>query len=117
METSSGSVSATGLDVYLKEQPGSQATATLSLDADQIERAIARDRVRIAEGNREGTGDIVEYLPANGEVHLSGQLAKVTDPQKGTVQAPELTYFLGDDTIQVQGSPGSPTETRWQVHP
>jgi lipopolysaccharide export system protein LptA len=120
MQSASGAVSAASLDVFLK-QPASQTAADLSLSSGQIERAVANDHVRIVEEapekGRVATGDVAEYLPSQSEVHLSGKLAKVTDPRRGTLEAPELTYFLGDDRIQVQGSPGSPTETRWQVRP
>jgi lipopolysaccharide transport protein LptA len=116
MQNASGIVTASEMDIFL-EQPASQSSSDLSLNAGQIDRAVAKDHVRIAEGARVATGDRAEYLPARGEVHLFGQLAKVSDPARGTVEGPQLTYFLGDDRIQVQGSPGLPTETRWQVHP
>ena len=116
MQNASGTVSAASLDVLLK-QPASPTAQDLSLDSGQIERATAKDHVRIVDGGRDAVGDTADYLPAESQVHLSGKLAKVTDPRRGTVEAPELTYFLGDDRIQVQGSPGSPTETRWKVRP
>jgi lipopolysaccharide transport protein LptA len=116
MKKDSGTMAASELDVFLSG-PASKDAVELSLNAGQIERAEARRSVKITEGARIATGDRAEYLPSNNQVRLYGALAKVADPSRGTVEGAELTYFLGGDRIQVQGSPGSPTETRWQLHP
>jgi lipopolysaccharide export system protein LptA len=116
MQNASGMVTASELDIFL-QQATSVSSPDLSLSPGQIERAVAQDHVTIAEGTRVATGDRAEYLPARSEVRLYGHLAKVSDPERGTVEGPELTYHLGDDTILVQGKPGLPTETRWRVHP
>jgi len=116
LRKSGGRMTAAELDIFL-EQPSSPTPASLSLSVGQIERAVAQGDVKIVDGARVATGERAEYLPASDEVHLFGAVARVVDPDRGAVEGAELTYFLGDDRIQVQGSPGSPTETRWQVHP
>ena len=116
MQSAGGALTASELEIFLGES-ASPSSADLLLSTAQIERAVAQHQVKIVEGGRVATGDRAEYLPARNEVHLYGQLAKVADAARGTVEGAELTYFLGDDRIRVQGSPGSPTETRWQVHP
>ncbi|MBI4479119.1 MAG: LPS export ABC transporter periplasmic protein LptC [Acidobacteria bacterium] len=116
MQSLSGFMTSSKLEVFLPAAP-SAPSGGLSLGAGEIERVVAEHEVKIVEGARIATGERAEYLPARNEVHLHGQLAKVTDPARGTVEGAELTYYLGDDRIQVQGSPSSPTQTRWQRHP
>ena len=116
LENEAGKVSAGELDLFF-----SPSTATRPLDfsggADQIERAVAQTNVRILQGHSVASGDRAEYDPARGELRLTGNLATVTDPERGTTQGAQLTYLLGDDSIRVEGRPGLPTETRWRVHP
>ena len=116
MQNLSGFMTSSTLEVFLRPAP-STPSGGLSLGAGEIERVVAAHQVKIVEGARIATGERAEYLPARNEVHLYGQLATVADPARGTVEGAELTYYLGDDRIQVQGSPSSPTQTRWQVHP
>ena len=120
MQRATGVLTAATLEIFLEAGlPGEAAPASnhLSLSAGQIERAVAQRDVQIVDPGRVANGERAEYLPARDEVHLFGAPAKVVDAARGTLEGAELTYFLGDDSIQVQGSPGSPTETRWQVHP
>ena len=116
MQNAGSTLTSSALDIFLQEQ-ASLSSADLLLGSGQLERAVAQDQVKIVDGGRIATGDRAEFFPARNEVHLHGKLAKVADAARGTVEGAELTYFFGDDRIQVQGSPGSPTETRWQVHP
>ena len=78
----------------------------------EIERAIASGYVQIVQPGREATGDRAEYTPADGKIVLLGNLAAISDAEKGITQGARLTYFIRDDTISVQGGPGSPTDTR-----
>jgi lipopolysaccharide export system protein LptA len=78
----------------------------------EIERAIANGNVLIVQPGRQATGDRAEYVPGESKIILSGNLAAISDAQKGNTQGARLTYFTRDDTIFVQGEPGSPTDTR-----
>jgi lipopolysaccharide export system protein LptA len=119
MQSAAGILTASRLGVTLDESSGQPVPSSKNapLFGGQIDRAVAYDEVKIAQEGRVATGDRAEYIPAREEVHLYGKPAKVTDAERGTLEGVELTYFLANDRIQVQGSPGSPTETRWKVEP
>jgi lipopolysaccharide export system protein LptA len=114
MQSGAGKLTASQLDVYLEPSESQDAT-DLSLSAGRIQRAIAEGGVRVTERNRAAAGDRADYLPARGEVHLFGAPASVADAEKGRIEGSKLTYVLGDDSIRVEGKPGLPTDTRWQV--
>ncbi len=104
------------LDLFFK--PSSRGTpASLAKSAGSLQEAVASSGVRITDGSRTATGDRAEYLPAQGQVFLYGNLATVTDPSQGITRGSKLTYLLGGDSIRVEGEPGSRTETRWSAPP
>jgi lipopolysaccharide transport protein LptA len=120
LQRATGALTASTLEIHLRDEPAggtASVSSALSPDGGQIERAMAQHDVRIADGARIATGERAEYHPSRDEVRLYGSPARVVDASRGTVEGAELTYVLGDDRIQVQGSPGTPTETRWQVRP
>jgi len=97
--------------------PESAAAPALAVSGGnwQIERAVATGQVLVMQPGRKATGDRVEYFPAENKVILSGNLAAISDDQKGSSQGVRLTYFTSDDRILVQGEPGSPVETQRPV--
>jgi lipopolysaccharide export system protein LptA len=81
----------------------------------QIERALASGKVSIAQPGRTATGEHAEYIPMENKVILTGNLAAISDAEKGNTQGTRLTYFTRDDRIFVEGKPGTPAETRRPV--
>jgi lipopolysaccharide export system protein LptA len=116
LESDAGKLTAGELDIFFSSSSAA-GPVDLSGGAEQMERVVAVRDVRILQGLRTASGDRAEYDVARNEVRLTGDLATITDPARGTAQGPQLTYFLADDSIQVEGKPGLPTETRWSVHP
>jgi lipopolysaccharide export system protein LptA len=116
LENEAGTVTAGELDIFFTSSSVA-GPVDFSGGSDQIERAVAQTNVRILQGQRVASGDRAEYDPARGQLRLTGNLATITDPARGTTQGSQLTYLLGDDSIRVEGKPGLPTETRWSVHP
>jgi lipopolysaccharide export system protein LptA len=101
----------------LFESSGRGTPTRPAQSAGLLREAVASDDVRITEGSRTATGDRAEYLPAQGQIVLYGDLATVNDPSQGITRGAKLTYLLGGDSIRVEGKPGSQTETRWRVPP
>jgi LPS export ABC transporter protein LptC len=116
LESDAGKLTAGELDIFFSSSSAA-GPVDLSGGAEQMERVVAVRDVRILQGLRTASGDRAEYDVARNEVRLTGDLATITDPARGTAQGAQLTYFLADDSIQVEGKPGLPTETRWSVHP
>jgi lipopolysaccharide export system protein LptA len=113
VQSARGMLHAAQLELFFRS--GEQETVSLSAIGGQLERIQASGDVLIVQGERRATGDRAEY--GDGDVHLYGQMASISDPQKGTTRGAELTYLVADDTILVEGKPGLPTETQWNVHP
>ena len=81
----------------------------------QIERVLANGSVSIVQPGRKATGERVEYIPLENKVILTGNLAAISDSERGNTQGTRLTYFTRDDRIFVEGQPGTPAETRRPV--
>jgi len=80
-----------------------------------LERAVAQGDVRLAEPARTAEGSKAEYLPQAGHILLYGSPAVVVDSERGSLQGARLTYSIDDGRIFVDGEPGVPAQTRWQV--
>ena len=114
MLNAAGTLSSEELEIFFTPQPAMPQPAS---GPWRVERAIATDGVAIFQPGRKGTGDRLEYLPAEGEIRLFGNLATVSDARWGTTQGARLTYFIGADRIFADGKPGLQTETLHQVKP
>jgi lipopolysaccharide export system protein LptA len=100
------------LRAYLAESNG---------DSDsRLEKAFADGGVEIVgvakEHTRTGTAEHGEYYTGDQKVLLNGGQAKLVDMvngmQKGSIQAPELTYFANDDRLLLTSDPTKPGQTR-----
>ncbi len=82
--------------------------ASESLDAvfeeegRRVERAAARGKVHIRQAGREVKGDSGDYYLAPGKFVVLGQLAEISDPEKGRSSARRLTFFSADDRILLE---------------
>lgn len=95
-------VKAKELDAWLAP-PGSAGS--------RLEKAVARGSVEIIETAprglppRQGFGERAQFHPGEDKVILEGEPARVISARQDTTRGSELTYYLGDDRLLVQGSP------------
>lgn len=84
----------------------------------RLERALARGKVEIAEtaaGDRlprRASAEQAEYLSGEEKVTLSGGQPTLEQPGRGFTRGAELTYYIDDDRLLVNGRPGARSETR-----
>ena len=114
MFSSSRTLTAAELELFLR---GGATNEGGGFDSGgmQLERAVAKGDVRLAEPERTAEGSKAEYLPEAGQILLYGSPAEVVDSERGSLQGARLTYSIADDRILVDGEPGVPAQTRWQV--
>lgn len=81
----------------------------------RLKKAFAAGNVRIVENKssapRQGTGQEGEYYPNQSKVILTGEPAVVQDGSRGRTEGTQLTYYLDDDRLLVQGSEAEPART------
>ena len=106
-----------GMHVKSKELRAYMAESTAD---SRLEKAFADGGVEIigtANGHvRTGTAEHSEYYTDNQKVILKGGQPKLVDVlnglPKGSIQAPELTYFANDDRLLGSGGPSQPVQSR-----
>jgi lipopolysaccharide transport protein LptA len=64
-----------------------------------IDHAIARGKVRMQQGGKEGKGEMAEYFMDPRKLVLIGNPAEILDPEKGKASGGQLTYLIADDRI------------------
>jgi lipopolysaccharide export system protein LptA len=112
MKNTSASLTCEELELQFKPRPSNAAQADL-----QIDRAIATQNVHVIQPTRQATAERAEYVPDEKKITLTGNLAAISDSEKGSTQGIRLTYFTGDDRILVDGKPGTQAETKRTVRP
>jgi LPS export ABC transporter protein LptC len=68
----------------------------------RIERAAARGKVHIRQGAREVKGAMGDYYLVPGKFVVLGDMAEISDPEKGKSSARRLTFFTTDDRILLE---------------
>ncbi len=125
-KTTTGTVSAQQLDVYLKEaDPNATAQPTPDKPAQQkgpslpgsdapskIDHMIATGKVVVTEPNRRAVGDRLVYTADDGKYFLTGKSPSIFDAERGTVWGDSLTFYSHDDRVLVESKRSSPTITR-----
>lgn len=112
-ESSVGQIQSAKLEVFL-------STAT-SLQAEQskfqsgVSKLLATGGVSVKQGDRRGTAERAEYVPAEGKFVLSGGQPTLYDAVLGMTTGRQLTFFLADDRIIVDSAEGTRTVTRHRV--
>ena len=85
----------------------------------RLQRAVARGGVEIldfsAGQQRRGAADMAEYFSSEEKVILRGGQPYVYDPQRGYTRGAELTYYIRDDRILVDGDGATRTVTEHRV--
>ena len=101
-------VAADRLEGYLSPDDGAGSQG-------RLKKAFASGNVRIVENKssnvRRGLGQEAEYYPNESKVILTGEPASVRDGTRGRTEGTELTYYLDDDRLLVQGSAEEPART------
>jgi lipopolysaccharide export system protein LptA len=95
---------------------GSRVDVTLEVDKDDVEMIEAEKEVSIETANGKAGGDHAKYLPKSEEVRVSGARAWLENDDKLT-EGKELTFFLSDDRIFVDGREISRTKTIYASKP
>lgn len=95
-------VKANELDAWLAPPGG---------EGSRLEKAVARGTVEVTEtaadgsAPRKGFGDAVHFHPAEDQVILKGEPARVVNARQDTTRGSQLTYYLNDDRLLVLGNP------------
>ncbi len=125
-KTTTGTVSAQQLDIYLKEaEPSSSTQASAAKPAQQkgpslpgsdapskIDHMVATGKVVVTEPNRRAVGDRLVYTSDDGKYFLTGKSPSIFDAERGTVWGDSLTFYSHDDRVLVESKRSSPTITR-----
>jgi len=103
-----------GMDVSSRELRAWFAQAGDGVDAtgSRLNRAFADGEVEIVNLSKESTqtssADHAEYYPAEEKVFLQGGRPRLVDSVRGATEGEELTYFVGDGTLLVDGTEAKP---------
>jgi LPS export ABC transporter protein LptC len=95
---------------------GGRINVTLEPDRDEVEMIEAEGEVGIETATGTAGGDHAKYLPRSEEVRVSGGRAWLENEDKLT-EGKELTFFLSDDRIFVDGREISRTKTIYASKP
>lgn len=90
MQSGDFKVESSYLDLLMEESPSST-----------IESMAAGGEVEIREGDRWARGDQAIYHPREGRVELTGELAEVVEPLRGSATGRRVTLFVGTDKIVI----------------
>jgi lipopolysaccharide export system protein LptA len=80
-----------------------------------VERAVAEGQVVVVQPGRRATGERAEYFAGPGKILVTGGPPALYDTQKGFTTGRQLTFFLRDDTIFLDGGEESPTLSKHRI--
>lgn len=107
LETENTTLRADRLDVYFSSKSAAGAS--------EVERAVAEGHVTVVQPARRATGERAEYFAAPGKILVTGGPPTLYDAEKGFTTGRQLTFFLRDDTIFLDGGEESPTLSRHRI--
>jgi len=81
------------------KQDGGTDTRLEHLQADGAVEVVQRPQGHV----RQGVGDHSEYYLQDDRIILTGDQARVTDPERGTTQGPKITWLMRYDKVMVEG--------------
>lgn len=90
MQSGRFQVRSSQLDFQLEDSP-----------ASTIQSIAAGGEVEIRQGDRRARGDHAVYHPREGRVELTGELAEVTEPLRGSASGRRVTLFVETDKIVI----------------
>jgi len=107
-----GSVATAGRSTTGKPAGGPQSgTGT----GQQLVRASAFGNVNVEQQGRHGVAGRADYTAEDGRFILSGGTPTVYDASGNATRGRQLTFFFGDDSINVDSAEGLRTLTLHQV--
>lgn len=99
MDTSGATLQADRLEAYFTQAGEGEAS--------KLDRATADGRVTVVEPGRRATGDHADYFAAPGKIVMTGGPPTLYDSEKGFATGRSLTFWVLDDSLLIDGSPGS----------
>src|SRR5690242_19158706 len=81
----------------------------------QLSRASAFGNVNVEQQGRHGKAARADYTAEDGKFVLSGGTPTVYDASGNATQGRQLTFFFGDDSIDIDSAEGLRTLTLHQV--
>ncbi len=91
---------------------GDKIDVKLEVGGDGVKQIDAEGDVEIESTTGKARGEKATYVPDREEVHVSGELATLEDGDKLT-EGKELTFFLSDDKIFIDGREERRTKTTY----
>ena len=76
-----------------------------SSQSDQVEKLTAWGGVTIVDGSRQAFGDRAIHYPTEEKIVLTGDPAEVLEVKKGKAIGRQLTFFVGEERLLVEGAP------------
>ena len=107
LDTQDAALRADRMDIFF--------SAAAKPGGSEIERALAEGNVTVVQPGRRATGERAEYFAASDKIILSGGSPAIYDEQKGFTTGRQLTFFLRDDTIFLDGGDQSPTLSKHRI--
>lgn len=90
-------------------------TQSAPAEASKLQRAEADGRVTVVEPGRRATGDRAEYFAATGKIVMTGGPPTLYDSEKGFVTGRSLTFSVLNDSLLIDGGPGSRTMSKHRL--
>ncbi len=112
-ESALGQIQSQMLDLTIAAASGVQGEQ--SKFQSSVSKLLATGGVSVKQGERRGTAERAEFVPAEGKFILSGGTPTLYDAELGTTTGRQLTFFLADDRILVDSEDGTRTVTRHRV--
>jgi lipopolysaccharide export system protein LptA len=117
-----GSMSAERIDFFFApraegsaNRPTADAAASQNRTGQQLVRATGFGNVNVVQQARRGRAARADYTAADGKFVLSGGSPTAYDASGNETNGRELTFFFGDDSINVDSAEGLRTLTLHQV--
>ena len=85
---------------------GGVADVYLAKESNEMEKTVAQRNVVLAQPNRKGTGDWVEYTAASEVAVLKGNPARVDDVEQGNTEGNRLTLSVRDGKVTADDARG-----------
>jgi LPS export ABC transporter protein LptC len=108
-----GGVSMKSKDMTLR---GKKVDVLLAPDTREVREVVAEGEVTIETTDGKAAGDYAKYLPEEESMTVRGESARLENAGKLT-EGKQLTFFLGDDRILVDGREQTRTKTTYSSKP
>ncbi len=92
------------------------ADVYLQKDQAEVDHTVAQRNVVVTQPGKRGTGDWAQYTAADETVVLTGNPARVVDPEQGTTEGRRMTVFLRENRVVSDSAPASAGQPAGRVH-